>query len=173
MIRFIVWIVAGLLTGFGMAQALADSNDLRTAIEARYSEMKAAMASHDSKALGAILAQNFVSIDTSDKSETGDAMIAAVNSIPTDPNKISKTTLLSVQRNDAGAEVEQRYEMNTHKSGNDGAEHTVRLETISTDTWILAQGQWRIQRSITNKLDYYIDGKLAAHKERANGNVNP
>jgi ribosomal silencing factor RsfS len=134
-----------------MGQAVADSNDLRTAIEARYSVMKAAMASHDSKALGAILAPNCVSIDTSDKSETADAMIAAVSSMPTDPNKISKTT----------------------KIGNDGAEHAVKLERISTDTWILTQGQWRIQRTTTNKLDYYIDGKLAAHKERANGTVNP
>src|SRR4051812_4324741 len=66
---------------------------------------------------------NFVSIDTSNKSETADAMIAAVNSIQTDPSRISKTTLLSVQRNDAGAEVEQRYEMNTRNSGKDGAEH--------------------------------------------------
>jgi Domain of unknown function (DUF4440) len=173
MIRLIVSIVAGLLAGFGMDQALADSSDLQTAIDARYSEMKTAMTSHDSKALRAILAPDFVSIDTSDKSETADSMIAAVNSMQADPNKVSKTTLISVKRIGAGAKVEQRYEMNTQRIGNDGRDHAVRLETISTDTWVLAQGQWRIQRTITNKLDYYIDGKVAAHKERANAGVNP
>jgi hypothetical protein len=172
-IRLMTWIAAGLFASFGIGQALADSSDLRTAIEARYAEMKTAMASKDSKALVAILAKNFVSVDTSDKSEDADAMIAAVSGLPTDPNRISETTLLSVRRVDGGVEVEQRYEMNTHKPGKDGAEHAVKLEAHSTDTWIHTHGQWRTQRTITNKFAYYIDGKLVAHKERANGSVNP
>lgn len=121
----IVWIGAVILAVFGMERGLADNNDIRTAIEARYAQMKAAMASHDFKALRAILAPNFVSTDTSDKNESADAMIAAVSSMPTDPNRISKITLLSVQRNDAGVVVEQHYEMNTIKTGNDGVEHTI------------------------------------------------
>jgi hypothetical protein len=38
---------------------------------------------------------------------------------------------------------------------------------VSTDTWILSHGAWLLQRTVTDQLDYYIDGKQVMHQKRA------
>jgi hypothetical protein len=45
----------------------------------------------------------------------------------------------------------------------------VELVTLSTDTWIKSEGTWLMRRTVTNQLDYKIDGRLVAHKDRAGG----
>jgi hypothetical protein len=43
----------------------------------------------------------------------------------------------------------------------------VELVTLSTDTWIKSGEAWLLRRTVTKQLDYKIDGRLIAHKERA------
>jgi hypothetical protein len=140
--------------------------DIRMQLQVRYDEMTSAMAAHDGAALATLLAPNFVSIDTSGSAESGSQMVEEVNDLPQDPNKTSATTLVDVAPQANAVVVRQRYEMHTLKTGPDGAPHRVELVTLSTDTWVNANGAWLIQRTVTNDLSYYVDGALKAHQAR-------
>ena len=119
--------------------------DLQLQLEARYAAMKAAMAARDSNAISALLSPDFVSIDSSNKSEDAAVMIQEVASSPRDPNKDSHTTLTKITSDGDAAVVEQRYEMTTKKSGPDGT-----------------------MRTVTNQVDYAINGQTVIHKVRPN-----
>jgi hypothetical protein len=132
-------------------------------LEAQYAAMKAAMAARDSNAISALLTPDFVSIDSSNKSED-----AARASSPSDPNKVSHTTLTKITSAGDAAVVEQRYEMTTKKSGPDGKMHDIRLITLSTDAWVNLNGSWRLKRTVTDQMDYAINGQTVIHKVRPN-----
>ena len=146
----------------------AEDAQLRTVLEGRYAAMKSAMASHDAKQLASLLAPDFVSIDVSGGEQTGDQMIEAVRRLPpNDPDKVSNTTLLAIEANGDKAVVKQRYNMKTVKTAGDGTKHHVELTTLSTDVWILAHGTWLIERTATDQMDYFVDGRAMAHKVRS------
>ncbi|MFY9836465.1 MAG: nuclear transport factor 2 family protein [Xanthobacteraceae bacterium] len=119
--------------------------DLRLQLEARYAAMKAAMAARDSDAITALLTPDFVSTDSSNKSEDAAMMIQEVASSPRDPNKDSHTTLTKTTSAGDSAVAEQRYEMTTKKTGPDGTMQDIRLITLSTDTWVHLNGSWRLK----------------------------
>ena len=144
----------------------AHESSLRESLDARYAQMKSAMHTHDARALRAILAPDFVSVELNGKTESANQMIQEVNALPSDASKSSQTTLLSVRSTKSRAVVEQRYTMRTKKEGQNGIEHSVKLITVSTDTWILLRGKWRIWRTVTEQLDYYLDGKHVLHQKR-------
>lgn len=144
----------------------AHESGLTESLDARYAQIKSAMHAHDIRALRDILAPGFVSVELDGKTESSDQMIQEVNALPSDANRSTETTLLSVRPGKTQAVVEQRYTMRTKKEGKNGVEHSVKLVTISTDTWIMLHGEWRIQRTVTDQLDYYIDGKHTLHQMR-------
>lgn len=137
----------------------AHESSLKESLDARYAQMKSAMHAHDGRALRAILAPGFMSVELDGKTESADQMIQEVNALPSDANRSSETTLLSVRPNKTRTVVEQRYTMRTKKTVQNGVEHRVKLVTISTDTWIMLHKQWHIERTVTDEIDYYIDGK--------------
>ncbi len=153
-----------LLAAHGLA---ARENGLRSSLEARYAQMQRAIQSHDARALKAVLAPGFVSVELNGKTASEDEMLRDLDKVPSDPDQSSRTTILSVQRSNKAAVVEQRYAMRTRRKGRNGAEHRIRLVAVSTDTWILLHREWRIQRTVTDKLDYYVDGKRVLHQVRA------
>jgi ketosteroid isomerase-like protein len=141
---------------------------LQSVIEGRYAAMKTAMADRDAKAVASFLAPDFLSEDLSGKTETASQMIEQLGAMPKDPGRVSDTTVLSVQVAGDIATVEQRYHMTTTKVGPDGAtKQAVELVTLSTDTWIKSGEAWLLRRTVTKQVDYKIDGRLIAHKERA------
>jgi ketosteroid isomerase-like protein len=144
-------------------QATSD-NSLRPVFESRYAAMKSAMAARDGKAISEMLAPDFVSEDASGQKQNADAMIQGVIALPKDPLKVSNTTILSVKVNEASATVDQRYDMKTTKTGPDGDKRDVELISVSTDTWIKSQDAWLLQRTVTNQMDYSVNGKLLVHK---------
>lgn len=91
-------------------------------------------------------------------------MIQEVAGLPKDPLKVSTTTLLSVKPVGNTAVVEQRYDMKTTKTAPDGAKRNIELITLSTDTWVNSNGEWLMQKTETEQLDYYVDGQRVAHK---------
>ena len=117
--------------------------------------------------MGSVLTPDFASIDVSGRSEAGPQMIADVNGLKPDPNKISTTTLLSVSPVASTVTVEQRYDMKTTKTAEDGVAHNVELVTLSTDTWVRSSNVWQIERTVTHELSYFIDGRLVAHKVKS------
>ena len=138
---------------------------LRDELAGRYAAMKLAMANKDEKAIRALLADGFVSVDVSGKSEDATGVVGEVLALPTDPNRQSKTTIVSARTDGPTATVEQRYEMTTTKQGPDGDQKSVALSTLSSDTWVQDHGAWRIARTVTKELDYSVDGVTVAHKE--------
>jgi hypothetical protein len=126
--------------------------------------MKTAMAERNSKAIAALLAPDFMSIDSSGQSENASEMIQEVDGLQKDPSKVSTTTLLSIKVAGDSAVVDQRYEMRTIKTAADGTKANIQLITLSTDTWVNINGVWLLQKTATNRLDYYKNGLLVLHK---------
>lgn len=88
--------------------------------------------------------------------------------MPLDPNENSHTTLISITSAGDIAVVEQRHVMTTKKVGSDGKIHDMKMAALSTDTWVNSDGTWRLKRSVTNWMDYAIDGQIVIHKIRPN-----
>jgi hypothetical protein len=150
------------------APAMAAGMDpaLKSALEARYAAMKLAMASHDATALKAMLAPGFTSIDTMGQPEGSAQMIAEVMTIPRDPHRTTTTTVLSSSGSTKALVVKQRYDMKTLRPGPDGTQHPVELVSLSTDTWVKPGAEWLMQKTVTDDMTLYRDGKLAAHRAR-------
>jgi hypothetical protein len=150
----------------GMLACQAADNKLQTIFEGRYAAMKSAMANRDAKEVATLLAPDFVSTDVSGSENTADQMIESVKALPVDSNRVSNTTLLSIESSGNKAVVKQRYDMKTVKVAADGVKHQVELTTLSTDVWILTRATWFMQRTVTDQMDYFVDGKPMVHKVR-------
>lgn len=163
-------LMAGVVAAWGMGAALGQEGGgaLRAALEVRYAALKTAMAERDPQAISAVLTADFVSEDLSGKTVTAAEMVEQVKGLPKDPGNGSETTLVSVQADGDVATVEQRYHRKTTKAGAEGAPpQELEVETLSTDTWVRADGVWRIRRTVTKQLDLKVDGRLIAHKDRS------
>jgi hypothetical protein len=157
-----------LLLNSTLAAAASSEDLLKARLEGRYKELKGAMASGDVASIKVILAPGFVSEDVSGNKEDADAMLREVSALQKDPNKVSETTVVSVDRNADTAVAVQRYHMTTSKPTQDGSSKQVDLVTVSKDTWkLVANGSWLISSTITQQLDYKVNGNLVAHKEHA------
>jgi hypothetical protein len=162
-VNFILCVV----TILAVYPALAEDSALRGILEKRYAAMKAAMADRNATAVSSLLAPDFVSVDISGQSENATQMIQEVSTVPNDPLKVSDTTLLSIKASDNTAVVSQRYDMKTTKTAPDGSKRNIELITMSTDTWIKSNGIWLIQKTVTDQLDYSVNGQSTIHKIRA------
>lgn len=146
--------------------ARAESADLKPTIEARYADLKEAMAARDGTALGAILAPDFVSVEVTGESQTAAEMIDSLAELKPDPKKISTTSVLSVSETADGVVAEQRYDMKTEKTGPDGAPYQFEMIALSTDLWVKPGDQWLLQKTVTNDITVLKDGQVAVHKTR-------
>jgi ketosteroid isomerase-like protein len=150
----------------GWAACQGADDKLRAILEGRYAAMKSAMANRDANEIAAVLAPDFVSVDVSGNKRTHEEMIESVKALPVDPNKVSNTTLLSIETSGDKAVVKQRYDMKTVKMAADGSKHDFALTTLSTDLWILTTGTWLLQRTATDQVDSVVDGRSIIHKVR-------
>jgi hypothetical protein len=163
-------LMAGVLAAWGAGAALGQDGNgaLRAVLEARYAALKTAMAERDPQAISVVLTADFVSEDLGGKTVTAAEMVEQLKGLPKDPGNASETTLVSIQAEGDVATVEQRYRHKTTKAGAAGAPpQELEVETLSTDTWIRADGVWRIRRTVTKQLDLKVDGRLIAHKDRS------
>jgi hypothetical protein len=156
--------------GFLFASALCaetSNHQLKRILESRYAEMKAAMAARNEPSIRGLLAPSFVSIDSNGNSENADQMIKELIATPQDPNKKSKTTIISVERNGNAVTVVQQYYMTSIRKPADASTlQTIEIIARSTDTWQLICGVWLYERTATDELQYSVDGKAAIHKKR-------
>lgn len=132
--------------------------------ENRYAALKVAIESKDETAIRSVLADGFVSVDIDGKSMDAAQMMKGLQTLPDDPNRQSHTTILSVRGDEHAAVVRQRYDMTTKIKESDGSEHPATISTVSTDNWVNENGSWRVVRTVTNQLDWTVDGKTVAHK---------
>lgn len=160
-------LAASVLIAGSFSAAHADDAALKATPEHRYAAIKIAMAARDDKAVAATLAPNFTSVDVSGQSENAAEMLQEIDALAKDPNKRSVTTVLSIKVDANVATVKQRYDMKTVKTAAGGTKRSVEFVTLSTDKWVNANGTRLLQETVTDQLDYYINGQLAAHKVRS------
>ena len=129
--------------------------------------MKFAMAAHNNAAIRSMLAPRFESIDVSGHSSGAAQMIAGLDALQPDPNKVSTTTVLNLSQVGDKITVEQRYDMTTKRTSEAGAVHKVELVTVSMDTWVNPVGVWLLERTVTNSLSIFRDGDLVVHKVKS------
>jgi hypothetical protein len=91
-------------------------------------------------------------------------MLQDVVALPKDPLKLTNTTILSIKVHEDSAILNQRYDMKTTKTGPDGSKRDVDLISVSTDTWIKSKDTWLLRKTVTNQMDYFVNGKPLVHK---------
>jgi hypothetical protein len=143
-----------------------DDPTLRRVFEERYAAMKSAMADRDVNALSRLLAPDFISTDVAGRTENAKEMISRVKSSAFDPRRTGQTTIHSIKLKGTAVFVEQSYDMKTTRTAADGSLLNVELITVSEDTWIKSKGAWLCQSTATNKADYLVNGRVAAHQIR-------
>lgn len=145
--------------------AFADDDALKKTLEGRYEAMKIAMEAQDEKAILAVLAPDFISVDVALHTLDAVQLVKRVNALSKDPLRVTKTTILSVKSTNNEAVVEQRYLMHTTKTGEAGTVNSqVDLTTESTDTWKNTDGVWLLQKTVTKMMDLKINDKTVVHK---------
>ncbi len=142
----------------------AADTSCKAPLEARYQDMKRAMAAHDAVAIQGILAPGFVSIDALGGRVDAGQMLIQVMALKPDPHKTSSSTVLSCSGSEKGLIVKQRFDMKTTRKDPDGSPHQIQLVSLSTDTWVKPGKVWLIQRTVTDDMTQYRDGKLIAHR---------
>lgn len=163
LVIFLIFCLPFGATAQNKAQANSDDS-LRPVLEGRYASMKSATAVRDGKAISEILAPDFISEDASGQKENAETMIQEVLALPKDPLKVSSTTILSIKVSADSATVDQRYDMKTTKAGPDGNKRDVEMMALSSDTWIKSKDTWLLQKTVTNQMDYSVNGKVLVHK---------
>jgi ketosteroid isomerase-like protein len=158
--------LAIIFCSLAIGAASAADDPVTVTLQARYAAMKIAMEAHDSAAISAVLAPDFVSVDVSGRSKNGSQMISEVVSLKSDPNRSSHTTLISVDLNPPLAVVHQRYEMTTIKTDSDGTQHKIGVTALSTDIWVKSAGDWLIERTATEEMSLFQDGATVLHVKR-------
>jgi hypothetical protein len=91
-----------------MAAAVTTETHLVQAMKGRYSDLKAAMAARDAKAIASLLAPGFVSEDVEGKTQAADSMIREIEALPRDPQRASETTVDSASLSGETVTVGQR-----------------------------------------------------------------
>lgn len=132
-----------------------------------YAQFKQAVDGRDPQALVLMLAPGFVDEEVSGATTSADKMLTELAQLPQDPHRQAQTTLLSVRSDGHIAKVTQRYRMTTIKTLANGEKKSVELVALSDDTWTHADGTWRIERTVTEQVDFRVDGKMLAHKVHA------
>jgi Domain of unknown function (DUF4440) len=163
----LVTLLASLSAVPGVLAQTAQESALKSTLEKRYAAMKVAIDAKDRQALAAFLAPGFVSVDVDGKSQTAEEMLDQFAKSPKDPNRVSETTLVSVKLGGGVATVSQRYHMTSVRIISDGSRHPTERDTLSTDTWVRSGDTWLLKKTVTEELDYSVDGKKMPHKVRA------
>ena len=162
MLRTVAIAVATALLFMAVASA-QPGGDLRATLQARYDALKTAMHAHDDRGMQAVLAPRFQSVDVRGQVGMTSEMIAEVDALPADPNRTSGTTIDSVVANNGIATVEQHYSMHTTRADAGDRSQTIELSARSTDTWVLRQGVWLLQQSVTHEMTMSRDGRVVQH----------
>lgn len=146
--------------------ALASGDDaLQGALQDRYKALNAAMVLGDDRRLTTFVAPNFVGIAI-DGERGGVKQTIGFGLLPVDPHSVFTTTLSSLRQLGDTVVVNQRLDIKTTEANCGGQEQRVEYVAYSIDTWIKANGTWVLQRSKTQRLEYYVNGEQIARDAR-------
>ena len=149
---------------FTCALAPCYAADSTTTFERIYAAFRQAIDRKDSKSIEAMLAPGFVSEDVSGKIQSADQLLSSLNAPAKDPSIQSQTTVISADTKGDLATVLQRYHATSNKLAADGQAKPIEIIAQSTDTWCRIDGLWKLQKTVTEQIDYRVSGKLVVHK---------
>ncbi|MCJ2183226.1 nuclear transport factor 2 family protein [Novosphingobium sp. 1949] len=135
----------------------------RTQLQARYTELKAAMESRSAPRIKALLAPGFTSTQLSGKTIDADAMVSELAQVPRDPNRHTTTTLGKVTIEGKTAHVEQTMTASATVKAKDGKSHAMELIAVSQDTWINTPKGWLMASTTSEDMTVKGDGKILRH----------
>jgi len=125
---------------------------LRPELDQRYLDMRTAMASGSAAPIAALLTTHFASVDISGNETTADGMIAAVLKLDIDHSKrFVNTTLVQLEEINGVARALQHYSMTT--TADVSPKMPRKLQTLSNDTWLLTDGEWRLAKTQTFEME--------------------
>jgi len=130
---------------------------MRALFDERYLAMRGAMAAHDAGALHEMHTPDFVSEDVEGRRRGVEAVIAAVINLEIDRSKRSaETTITHIEIEGDEARLVQRYAMTTTETSRTLPQ---ALWAESHDVWHRAGEQWRIARTVTQRLEVVRNGE--------------
>jgi ketosteroid isomerase-like protein len=157
--RFLL--VTAMAIGLGTPQIAAA--DTKADIEARYAQLKVAMAARDAPAIKALLAPKFQSTDVRGDTSDADEMIYDLARFPPNPDRKSETTVKSLTVKGDTALVEQQYDAKMPRQGPDGAPHSMEIIALSDDSWVQSPGGWLLASTVTKDMTIMHDGTVMRH----------
>ena len=137
--------------------------DAKSDFEARYAMLNAAEASRDAKAIKALLAPKFQSIDVRGEASNADEMIDDLGRFPPDAKRSTQTTIQSVTVKGDTALVEQTRDIKLSHPGMDGAAHAMEIITQSDDNWVQSSGGWLLAKTTATEITLIRDGAVMRH----------
>lgn len=151
----------------GAATAQATPDPARAAIEARYVQLRAAEDARDGAAIATFFTPDFVSLGVDGRVKNGAGVIAEMTSMPVNPTRTAKATIVDFRRVDDEIIVRRRIAIHYVQSAN-GADdaHMVDVDMRTTDAWTLAGAEWLLLSMATDAFRYSRDGKELAHQTR-------
>jgi hypothetical protein len=159
--KFLGFILISLFSAYCFPQTEKIS---KSTFEPLYAKLKVVMADRDEKGILGMLAPDFQSEDASGNVTNSEKMVSSLSKLLKDPNKTSTTTILEVTAKGKNAFVKQKYQMNTIKLGADGSSKKAELVSVSNDTWEFTNGKWLLLKTVTQEMQYTLDGKEVNHQ---------
>ena len=147
----------------GFATPQIATADTKADIEARYAQLKEAMAARDAPAIKALLAPKFQSTDVRGDTSDADEMIEDLGRFPANPDRKSETTVKSLTVKGESALVEKQLDIKMSRQGPDGAAHSMEIITLSDDSWVQSPGGWLLASTAAQDLTMIRDGVVMRH----------
>lgn len=151
----------------GAAAAQTAPDPARAAIEARYVQLRAAEDARDGAAIASFFTPDFVSLDVDGRAKNGAGIVAEITSMPVNPTRTAKATIVDFRRVDDEIIVRRRLAIHYAESANGANDaHIVDIDMRTTDAWTLAGAEWRLLSMATDAFRYSRNGKELAHQTR-------
>lgn len=144
-----------------------DKASAKAALTQRYADLKATMNARDHAGILAILAQGFVAEEASGAKKDAGAMLAELDQLPHDPNKVSTTTIDALSLSGPVATVSQHYHLNTTRAGSGGQSRAIEIDAHSTDVWACSSGVWLQNSTRTDEIELKVNGQVVGHQVHA------
>ncbi len=153
------------------APAKADEDtDLKTKLENRYWDMRAAIKAGDPDLYRANMTDDFVDIDLNGTKRNTDQVVAALGKIVPDDSRKEKTTVNAVKLDGDKADVDATYDLTAIRKAVNGSTINYHMVTTTNDVWVNQDGRWLLQKTEAESGDVYVNDKLVAHRVQGQKN---
>ncbi|MDE8652663.1 nuclear transport factor 2 family protein [Novosphingobium album (ex Liu et al. 2023)] len=134
--------------------------DTKADLEARYTELKAALDTREPDKIKPLLTPDFTDIALDGQKQTADDMIDRLSMIPVDPERKATVSIESVQEDGGTAQVMVREATSGSREGRDGQVHAFAMSRLSHDTWVRGDKGWQLKSIEAEEMSMSRDGQV-------------